>query len=262
MKTLKPGTVMPAVHFLQCRSCAWCHGLLVLPQTGTGAGFQSPQAGIASHLAIPLAWAKAATASAASITQFLDTCMWWATCWFAVCWGFEDSCPPTYSMGHIRPEVWPSMKSVFLYGEQGEYFVFYVKIIVFIWAFTLHLCYYTSAKEEDHITALVEIKLCALSCESTLETQQLFCGLGVLSAFWGLVREGNGISQQIALDLNSKIRCNIKILSILHFPDRLFSKLFQRKWWSNQALLSRQEQRSWEVAHAFCQAPMARFLEA
>lgn len=39
MKTLKLRTVMPAVHFLQCRSCAWCHGLLVLPHQALGLVF-------------------------------------------------------------------------------------------------------------------------------------------------------------------------------------------------------------------------------
>jgi len=76
---------MPAVHCLGCRSSTPWHGLPALFQPGTEAGFQSPQAG--SSLAVPLAWAKAATASAAAVTHFLgkqDQCLdvvgRWLTC--------------------------------------------------------------------------------------------------------------------------------------------------------------------------------------
>lgn len=84
----------------------------------------------------------------------------------------------------------------------------------------LKLCYHTTPKRGRPQNSFSGSQAVYISCGSTLETQQLFWGLGGLRAFGGQVGKGKGCSsslQQIALDLNKNFRCGIEILYFL-FP--------------------------------------------
>lgn len=167
-----------------------------------------------------------------------------------------DSDPPTYTkipdpVCQIRPKVWLSMKFVFAspYGERDEYFVIFVKMYV------VHTSFLSTSVLSHHPqrggpqNSLGGSEAVCITCRGTLETQQLFWGRGGLGAFWGVVREGKGNSlnsQQIALDKNENFMWSIYTLIVLHFPNRIFSQLFQKRLWSYQPLLHRWK--NWEAA--------------
>lgn len=203
-KSLKWGTVMPAVHSLGCRSSAQCHGLPVLPRLGSGAGFQSPQA--RSSLPVPLAWSKAATASVASVMQFLGKQGWhldvmghWLTCSLLGLWGTVILLPTPEFLALL---VESDQKSGLAWSQ---YFQLYMvsgvsvssstwKHMLFTWPFCLLLCYHTIPKEEDHKTALVEVELCPLAAGALWRPSSSFVDWRGLGTFWGWVREGKGSS--------------------------------------------------------------------
>lgn len=198
------GTVMPAVHSLGCRSIAQCRGLPVLPWLGSGAGFWSPQAG--SSFPVPLAWSKAATASAASVTQFLGKQGWhldmmghWLTCSFLGLWGTVILLPTPEFLALLVESDQKSGLAWSLYFQL--YMVSGVSVLsstwkytLFTWPFCLLLCYHTIPREEDHKTALVEVELCPLAAGALWRPSSSFVDWRGLGTFWGWVREGKGSS--------------------------------------------------------------------
>ena len=105
----------------------------------------------------------------------------------------RDSDPPTYTkipgpIGQIRPKVWPSVKFVFppLYGEQGEYFVIYVKMYIVHRSFLSPFVLLHHPQRGRPWNSFGGGRAACISCGSTLETQQLVLGTRGIGCILGI----------------------------------------------------------------------------